>query len=151
MPSFRRIASSMLFVLVAAGEMAAAQAPVPWVRLRDLDHDGWVSRAEHRSWAAEVFHRMDSSGDRQLSWEEYLSVRMGPGLRSAMSGRRRAAMAPHAQARKLGRFQAMDSDGDGIVTRAQFMAQADADFAQMDSNDDRKIGVNEFLDWHRGW
>lgn len=120
------------------------------IAMRDLDKDGFVTRAEHRSWAAQVFAAMDANGDRKLSRVEYMSVRMGArGYRQGM-GWRHAEMQKRMQARKLARFAAMDPDGDGIVTRARFMAQADRNFAALDANRDGKVGIGEFQGWYRG-
>lgn len=120
------------------------------IAMRDLDKDGFVTRAEHRSWAARVFAAMDANGDRKLSRAEYMSVRMGPGGYRQGMGWRRADMQKRMQARKLTRFAAMDPDGNGFVSRAQFMAQADRNFAAMDANRDGKVGMGEFQGWYRG-
>jgi Ca2+-binding EF-hand superfamily protein len=120
------------------------------IALRDIDKNGFVTRAEHRSWAAQVFAAMDANGDGKLSRVEYMSVRMGPRGYRQGTGWRHAEMQKRMQARKQARFAAMDPDRDGFVTRAQFMAQADRNFAAMDANHDGKVGMGEFQGWYRG-
>lgn len=117
---------------------------------RDRDRDGVMSGGEHEGWAQDVFGAMDANRDGRLSREEYMGVRMGPGPKAGISTQRQAQMQERAEHRKTLRFQVMDSDGDGLVARGQFMAQSRSDFADSDQNDDGKVTVQEFSNWRRG-
>jgi hypothetical protein len=50
--------------------------------------------------------------------------------------------APPPAGRMMG-LRSADTDGDGIVTRAEAMAQADAMFARMDTNKDGTVSAEE--------
>ncbi len=41
------------------------------------------------------------------------------------------------------RFQQADTDGDGAISKGEFLAQAEANFAKMDGNGDGKITADE--------
>jgi Ca2+-binding EF-hand superfamily protein len=61
-----------------------------------------------------------------------------------------AQMQERAEERKTLRFRVMDSDGDGVVSREQFMLQNRLDFADADADDDGKVTEQEFSAWRRG-
>lgn len=96
----------------------------------DLNDDGRVSDEEAASAAEDVFLAMDADDDGQLTKEEYLAVRMGPG--AGWNPERQAAM----QARKEARYAEFDADGDGIVTKGEFLDTAKAHHAAADADGD---------------
>lgn len=130
--------------------MGAGHGPGTMMSVRDTDGDGFIGKAEHTAWVADVFKTMDSNGDGRLSRDEYMVAHMGPGPHGAGSQSRMAEMRARAGARKAEQFASMDGDKDGQVTRDQFLANADGNFAGMDSNKDGKVSTAEFRNWHRG-
>lgn len=117
------------------------------MRMHDIDSDGFISPAEHRTWAAHVFDMMDRNRDRRLDREEYMAVRMGDRRQGGVPGR----MEQQAQNRKLERFRALDADRDGFVTRTQFLRDVDRRFGSLDANRDGKVSMDEFWRGHRWW
>jgi hypothetical protein len=129
--------------------MGWGRGPDMMMSAHDADKDGFISAAEHQKWAGDVFAAMDANSDAQLSREEYLAVHMGPGPGPGGNPERMAVMRHQADARKSEEFSKMDSDNDGFVTQAQFLARAESNFSAQDANKDGKISANEFRSWHR--
>jgi Ca2+-binding EF-hand superfamily protein len=119
------------------------------MRMHDRDGDGFISGAEHGSFATDAFMRMDSDADGRLTREEFMAVHMGPGPRSGGEQSRMLDMRDRVDARKSQRFAEMDSDGDGAVSRDQFLENAASNFAAQDINKDGKVSMPEFREWHR--
>jgi Ca2+-binding EF-hand superfamily protein len=113
----------------------------------DLNGDGMVSAAEHRQWADKVFATMNANGDGKVSREEYLAVHMGRGPGPGANQAQVEAMRQQADARKVERFSAMDTDRDGFATRSEFLAHAERNFAAQDTNKDGKLSASEFRTW----
>ena len=69
-----------------------------------------------------------------------------------MSGnaRQRQRSAERTQLRKTERFRLMDGNGDGIVTRAEYMNFGELNYLDADSNDDGKLSYGELQQFHRG-
>lgn len=87
----------------------------------DENDDGIVSAEEAASHADLVFTAMDADDDGVLTLDEYLIVRLGPQL--GTNPAREAQML----ARKQARFDPMDADGDGQVSKQEFMSAAEAE------------------------
>ncbi len=109
----------------------------------DADQDGRVSAEEASSAADQVFTAMDANDDGQLTREEYMAVRMGP--QNGWNADRQAAR----QEAKSGRFDTMDTEKDGTVSRAEFMAGAKAHFEAADADHDGTVTPWEFR--RRAW
>jgi Ca2+-binding EF-hand superfamily protein len=97
----------------------------------DADNDGVITRAEWRG-NDQSFREQDANGDGVLSGEE---------VRPRGNGqvrRRRDAQQPEITAR----LRAMDSDNDGVITRAEWQGTAQS-FRQEDANSDGVLSGNE--------
>jgi hypothetical protein len=111
-------------VLISAG--AAAQ-PGPDTPQReraqaDTNGDGSISRAEAQAAAETRWTRMDVNRDGQLNQAD----------RDQMGAQQPAPM-----------FQRLDSDGNGTITREEFMAAVERRHAAMDSNSDGNVTAAE--------
>ena len=90
----------------------------------DADQDGTVSAEEAASHADAVFSAMDKDDDGTLTLDEFMAVRMGMppggGMNEMMEGR--------MQAMKEQRFAPMDANGDGAVSKEEFLTAARTHF-----------------------
>ncbi|EMI42442.1 YHYH protein [Rhodopirellula sp. SWK7] len=104
----------------------------PWILVHsdeiDLDKDFVISRDEIVNEAANAFEGYDVNHDGKLS-ESELNSRGGS--RSAMGG----FLKGHAKE--------IDRDGDGVLTRAEAVGNAERMFDKMDQNGDGKITARE--------
>lgn len=107
-------------------------------RIVDANSDGLISDAEAASNHEEVFVAMDADEDGGLTEQEYLSVSFGPGPMGW--GPRHAQV----QERKAAAFDAMDSDGDGMIGQGEWMAAGQERFAVTDQDEDGVVTVWEF-------
>lgn len=104
----------------------------------DANQDGVVTAEEASSSADEVFTAMDADDNGELTKDEYMSVRMG--YQQGWNTDRQAAM----QSAKEARFAALDTDGNGTVSRAEFQGAAKAHFDAADADSDGKVSPWEF-------
>lgn len=104
----------------------------------DTNGDGKISKAENRAAAEARFARMDRDGDGTIvagergmgkgKWKRGEGKHMGrPG------GGKSPAMA----------MKGIDTDGDGVITRAEFDAHSAKRFARLDTNGDGRIDAAE--------
>lgn len=110
----------------------------------DADQDGVVSAEEAAAAVELVYVAMDADDDGRLTREEYRAVRMGP-----QTGTNAARQAERQNA-KAARFDAMDGDHDGTVSRAEFLDGGKARFEAADTDRDGKVTPWEFRRQHRG-
>ena len=87
----------------------------------DTNGDGMISRAEFIAQADQRFARLDANGDGQLAGDELNGRSGGPSKR----------------------LLAADANHDGVITRAEFEAQAADRFARLDTNGDGQISPDE--------
>jgi Ca2+-binding EF-hand superfamily protein len=128
----------MLTVLAAAlvSPLASAQSQTTndsmRMRLRamDTDNDGVVTRAEWRG-SDQAFREQDTNGDGVLSGEE-VQGRAGQAVRSERQSR----------ADQSAQLRAMDTDNDGVVTRAEWRG-TDQAFREQDTNGDGVLSGDE--------
>ena len=108
----------------------------------DENSDKMISAAEATTNADQVFAAMDQDQSGTITMEEYMAVRLGPqqGKEDGRQGRRQAEM----QAAKAARFAPMDTDGDGLVSKAEFTTAATTRFTAADTNKDGSVTPEEF-------
>ncbi len=134
-------------------------------------HDFPISIAEAEAAAAEAFGNLDADGDGKVTAEEFADAeRPTPkGRRHAHSGTHRAERGAHHRPGHHGNgphqdraaldgelFDALDTDGDGKLSRDEFSHEKmhethqrlrkDAMFARLDGNDDGVLTNDELLD-----
>lgn len=119
------------------------------LRTFDRDRDGSIDRSEFEQWHISAFNALDSDGDGGFGLQEFKAMRFGPGPLGNNS-RQRQLSEERAQLRKTERFRAMDGNGDGIVTRAEYMKFGELNYLDADTNDDGKLSYGELQQFHRG-
>jgi EF-hand domain pair/EF hand len=115
---------------------ARASNAVPRGLMRyDTNKDGVVDRAEWKAAQEARFKQLDANGDGKLTQDELFA-------RTPATGNSVLPTDRQAQ-RQSTYFQLLDADKDGVVTFAEFMAQADRNFARCDLNKDGRIDTAE--------
>jgi hypothetical protein len=104
----------------------------------DENNDGVISDDEAAAQVESVFAAMDADDNGELTMDEYMAVRMGPG--KGLNPDRQKLM----QDKKQARFGAMDTDKSGTVSQAEFVAGGKARFAAADTDKDGKVTPWEF-------
>jgi Ca2+-binding EF-hand superfamily protein len=120
--------AALLFVAPASMSWAQQQPDdEPTVVERyDANGDGAIDMAEFRAQRAGRFARLDPDDDGQVSKAAFLQAVA------------QSTAAEHAV--RLERlFDKMDTNGDGILTRGEYLAYGEAIFARMDRNGDGKL------------
>lgn len=129
-------------MLVCGATLALAQG-VPglhFIENWDLDGDGKVTLAEAQERRGDVFTTFDADEDGALSAEEYVffdearanDMGAGPGNRTLQ--RAEAGMA----------LSFNDTDGDGRVSREEFLANTAGWIARIDTNQDGVVTTGDF-------
>lgn len=108
----------------------------------DSNDDGVISDDEAAAQVESVFLAMDADDDGELTEEEYMTLRMGPG--QGLNAERQKQM----QERKRARFAPMDADKNGKVSKAEFIAAGKARFEAADTDGDGKVSPWEFRAQH---
>lgn len=124
---------SLAAMVVAGGVAATAVAqPVGAMLARaDANGDGSVTRAEASDARAAMFERLDRNADGAVSADEREAARS-----------RLAAFSQLMRSVMILRADRMDADGDGILTRAEFMV-SNPMFERADRNGDGVIDPDE--------
>lgn len=117
----------------------------------DRDRDGFIDRSEFRQWHESAYDAINAGGNDGFTLQEFQAVRLGSGPRSDVPGARSQRNQDRAQLRKAERFRLMDGNGDGIVTRAEYMNFGELNYLDADANDDGKLSYTELQQFHRGW
>lgn len=115
------------------------------LREHDRDRDGFLSQAEFRAWHESAFGAFDGDGSGGFSLQEYLATRYGPGPKAGGASKNQE----RATLRKTERFRLMDGDGDGVVTRTEFMNFGELNYLEADANDDGRLKFKELNQYHR--
>jgi len=123
-------------VLVAALALAlpGAAFAVRDFNTADANNDGKISSSEHEAYAAAVFNRIDSNHDDKITVEE---VHAAAGI---ITGHNPNA----AQLNASYRIRRHDTNGDGVISRTEFLAAAVGRFRAMDANMDGQLTPQEF-------
>lgn len=133
----------MIAVLPFAGTAQAEAPGSHFVENWDLDGDGKVTQAELTEKRGEVFYMFDENEDGQLDSAEY----------DLFDETRKADMEAnaggHPKGGKKGPQVGMkrdfnDTDGDGKVSRAEFLGQVGAWLAMLDRNGDGVVTTADF-------
>ncbi|KQZ02734.1 signal transduction protein [Caulobacter sp. Root1455] len=117
-----------LAAMAASSADAASRTPGAALDKADADHDGYVTRDEFRASRAAQFQRLDRNDDGVVTLSEF--------PRLARSNR------PKAQALKTVITHA-DRDGDGRVTRAEFVDGPAPLFDRADRDQDGRLSRDE--------
>ena len=134
-----------------ANPQAAMSLPGPFaperLKAMDKDGDGKISRAEFTG-PAPAFDRADADKDGFVTAAEIAKFRAGfapgaPAPRPAPAPTPKSAATGKAAA-KAQRFRAMDKDGDGKISRAEFTGRP-ALFDRLDADKDGFLTRDEFL------
>lgn len=108
----------------------------------DTNHDGVIGDDEAAAQVEAVFLAMDGDDDGELTEDEYMAGRMG--LQRGFNEERQKAM----QERKKARFGEMDSDRNGRISKAEFIAAGKSRFEAADTDKDGKVTPWEFRAQH---
>ncbi len=118
------------------------------LRQHDQDRDGRISQGEFRQWHDNAFATIDSDNSGGFTLQEFQRVRLGPGPQGA--GRNRQRVEERALLRKTERFRLMDGDGNGVVTRSEYMNFGELNYLDADTDDDGRLTFRELQQFHRG-
>jgi Ca2+-binding EF-hand superfamily protein len=128
------IAAALLIALptltMAQDRAPANGQPVRGLMRYDTNGDGFVDRAEWNAAQEARFKQLDTNGDGKLTKDELF---VGTGVPPSDSQIRRQASY----------FTLLDRDKDGFVSKAEFMAQAERNFARCDLDRDGRINTAE--------
>jgi len=150
------ITSAAMITLLAFGAVAQADDNDDWgwgqgrghgymmqrMSAIDANGDGMISDDEAAAQVEAVFLAMDADEDGELTLEEFMAVRMGPG--EGRNAERQKMM----QERKKARYTEMDTDKNGKVSKAEFIGHGKARFEAADTDKDGKVTPWEFRAQH---
>jgi hypothetical protein len=148
------LTATAIGAMLAAGVAIAMQSETPAAAPKQP-----ITRAEMLARADARFDRIDTNKDGQLDANERKAG--AEAARAAMAERKGGEMAdfmPGAGRRGGGMGERMlgriDTNGDGMISKAENRAAAEARFARMDANGDGTIGADErgkgMGKWKRG-
>ena len=136
------LTASALGAMLVAGVAIAMQSEAPATSKRPITKAEMLARADAR------FDRMDTNKDGQLDANGRKAG--ADAARAAMAERKGGEMSdfmPGAGRRGgivgEGMLQRVDTNGDGLISKAENRAAAEARFARMDANGDGTIGADE--------
>ncbi len=141
-------AGGILIAALSAAHPAAAQTDGRTIstvfRLLDRNGDGFVDRGEFRRVRAARFDRMDANRDGKVTVTEFRERRAGDRRRLAALATSPKRDPEMLEAAAEQAYRELDRDGDGAVTRAEFMEAGEARFAQTDRDGDGRISRDEW-------
>lgn len=138
-------AVSFSLAMALSGGPAAAQdagKPNPGARLEkafqklDRNKDGVLDRSEIEAQRARQFQRLDANKDGAIDQSEIEAV-----------VKKREAKGGNGGDKILKQFKAADRDGDGRVTKAEFIEKLPPWFKRADANGDGKVTRKELEDF----
>ena len=135
-----KLISVAAFLLLANPALAAdpdakSATPTRGMMRYDANKDGWVDKAEWKAGQEARFKELDTDKDGKLSQDElFARTPAAPG--NVLPSDRQVE-------RQTAYFQRMDSDKDGFVSKAEFVAQADRNFARCDLDKDGRFNTAE--------
>lgn len=105
--------------------------------------DATVTKADADARAAEMFDRMDTNKDGVLSPEEMAAMRPNRPAGAPPAPAADAAPRPEGARGPGGMRRMLDANGDGKITKDEFIAAQGRRFARMDENGDGKVTKEE--------
>jgi len=128
-----------LYLGLAGGVLALAAAAGASAKVRDFavadaNHNGTISSSEHEAYALAFFRRIDTNHDDKITAAEV----------DAAAGMIAGAQPNSAQLNAAYRIRRNDTNGDGQISRTEFMAAAVARFRAMDANFNGELTPQEF-------
>src|SRR6185437_5537078 len=111
----------------------------------DTDHDGAVSPAEAAAYAASRFDRLDKAHQGYLTLDGWGASRRH---RIEQASAERRPRLERSWQRFAAAFKAVDKDGNGKLTKAEYLADSRARFALADADHDGKLSLAELHHAH---
>lgn len=108
-----------------------------YFRMLDTNHDGWVSRREHRG-PISPFHVLDLDGNGWVSWNEWRQSRP-PSAAQPWS----PDLSP-VDSQRLSDFLRLDRNDDEFLTRSEWRGSPFT-FARLDRDHDGLVHITEYL------
>jgi hypothetical protein len=155
-------AAAVALLLSAGGLQAHGTQSAGFLEQWDRSGSGSVSLADMRARRAEIFDMFDSDGSGGLDASEQRAMAATVADRDALRGERRAEAMGSGQADRPGRGRGQqaasapgalihaamapefnDANGDGIVTRAEFLGATDRLFALLDRSGEGRVGPED--------
>lgn len=133
--------STTFAALLAQPILAAGTPGSGFIMNWDGDGNGSVSLAEVIEKRENVFVTFDEDGDGIITAEEYVAFDEARAADQAFEGNGNGGHGKAAQGMTLG-FN--DSDGDGAVSQAEFVGNAQAWFGILDRNGDEEVTSADF-------
>lgn len=143
-------------LVIALPALAQNQPGAHFIEMWDLDENGTVSIEEVRERRGDIFTTFDTDDDGVLSAEDYVlfdeareadmkehGFGQGQGGGKGQGQGKGQGMGEHSAAMSMTRENA-DINGDGQVTREEFIAGVDAWFPKQDRNGDGVISQEDF-------
>ncbi|KRA73910.1 signal transduction protein [Caulobacter sp. Root656] len=124
------LSAACLAAIAVSSAQAASRMPSAALDKADTNHDGDITRDEFKASRAAQFARLDRNGDSMVTLSEF--------PRLAKSNR------PKAQKLKAV-IQYADRDGDGRVTRAEFVDGPSPLFDRADRDHDGRLSRDEVV------
>ncbi|MCW4461288.1 hypothetical protein OK349_06185 [Sphingomonas sp. BT-65] len=135
------LTATAIGAMLVAGVAIAMQSETPMAPKQPLTKTQMLERADAR------FDRMDANKDGQLSAEERKAG--AEAARSAMAERKGGEMADFMPGARRGggmadrAMERADTNGDGMISKAENRTMVEARFARMDANGDGTISADE--------
>lgn len=136
------LTATAIGAMLAAGVAIAMQSETPATPPKKA-----ITKAEMLERADARFDRMDTNKDGQLDENERKAG--ADAAKAAMAERKGGEMADFARGGRRGggmgerMLARIDTNGDGLISKAENRAAAEARFARMDANGDGTIGADE--------
>jgi Ca2+-binding EF-hand superfamily protein len=122
------LSAACLAAMAVTSAHAASRTPGAALEKADTNHDGYVTREEFKASRAAQFARLDRNGDGAVMLSEYPRLAKSNGARA----QKLKMVIGHA-----------DRDGDGKVTRAEFVDGPSPLFDRADSDHDGRLSSAE--------
>lgn len=143
-----------VFAVTAAAPSFAAADPAKkekrinrMIKRADLNGDGKISRSEMSRGIAVTFAKVDTNGDGALSTAEISGARAvlkAERKKARASGEGRLQYVKFPAKRINKRFDKIDANGDGVLSKAEIERVAERMFKRRDKNNDGYISAADF-------